>query len=907
MNRSFRAILSALLALTLLVLPRAQGAQEHYEDPELARAVTMGVGAFRRDDPQVTFAQFYEMLDRVVALSAPDSLEAWRAVTPEARLSSEPLDRFNGMFALFLAAESMGGEYMSLTTDWWILHQTIGEPWDGCQLHPLFGGLGQAETSLDGQHWQRDASAYFYAMGRASLYSGQLLFDYDPVSNSMRPDGPFLYTEALLAALRLYDSSSANFPVAQRWPSPADLELLERAGSRRQEILDSESMALDSVTGTTYYISNGGDDANDGKSPEHAWATLGRHNDGRWELQPGDAVLLERGGLWRGMLRCAKGVTYSAYGEGPKPRLYGSPEDGAAPGKWSLWYEQGDKKIWKFYRDISDCGGIVFNDGEGYASRVFSFWNGTQAMCTDELDRPFDIVQGLTRDLQFYSTFDMAAHQDEIGSDGNYWVHNVDSRGPLYLRCDEGNPGKLFRSIEFQACVVTDEQYPALGYTGIVTCGGDNVIDNLCVMYRSTMGLDRSGSNNNTFQNCEVGWIGGGSHILSYATSWGGYVPTSGECIRMEGVHNTTKNCYVHDGFDGGITVEFDSIFLLDPYCSDMTIQDNVIERCMSGILIGDHNDDRNDPVKRFGDMHILGNYILDSGYGWSCADGYDYTWGSEEYNGNAITLWDGPSYNDGIEIKDNILYRARFALVHMGTDAANRPNFSGNTYVQDNNGVIAYMLDEDQSVQARYTALDDAKTVDICKNGLGDRTAVVLPLSWKPDVAFPAPSQALLWTGAAAELQPPVVTVQGRAVQAEPDYAYRSDAGGSWHDGLPKAPGIYQVRARMPGGVDGDYAEDFLDLTVACFLRSGGEVRASFPLGTAQSGRVLAALYDEDTGRLLTVAPLSADGSGAVHGLSLPAPAGGPLRAKVFVLDALSTLRPLAEAGGYPVVDLPA
>lgn len=50
-------------------------------------------------------------------------------------------------------------------------------------------------------------------------------------------------------------------------------------------------------------------------------------------LKSGDAVFFERGGLWRGYLDCAEGVTYSAYGQGEKPRIYGSPENGADPNK----------------------------------------------------------------------------------------------------------------------------------------------------------------------------------------------------------------------------------------------------------------------------------------------------------------------------------------------------------------------------------------------------------------------------------------------------------------------------------------------------------------------------------------------------------------------------------------------
>ena len=51
------------------------------------------------------------------------------------------------------------------------------------------------------------------------------------------------------------------------------------------------------------------------------------------DLRPGTKVLFQCGGVWRGTVRARPGVTYAAYGSGDKPRLFGSPEDGADPAK----------------------------------------------------------------------------------------------------------------------------------------------------------------------------------------------------------------------------------------------------------------------------------------------------------------------------------------------------------------------------------------------------------------------------------------------------------------------------------------------------------------------------------------------------------------------------------------------
>jgi len=98
------------------------------------------------------------------------------------------------------------------------------------------------------------------------------------------------------------------------------------------------------VNAATYYVSNAGSDANDGKSPQKAWAALDRVNSA--VLAPGDKVLFRRGDQWRGSLSPKSGseagpVLYGAYGTGPKPVLLGS----VAKSKPEDWRQEGGN-IW---------------------------------------------------------------------------------------------------------------------------------------------------------------------------------------------------------------------------------------------------------------------------------------------------------------------------------------------------------------------------------------------------------------------------------------------------------------------------------------------------------------------------------------------------------------------------------
>lgn len=80
--------------------------------------------------------------------------------------------------------------------------------------------------------------------------------------------------------------------------------------------------------GKTFYVSNLGNDNNDGMSRATPWASLARVNEG--SFQAGDSILFERGGYWSGTLN-PKGsgsignpIVLSAYSDGAHPVIDGS-------------------------------------------------------------------------------------------------------------------------------------------------------------------------------------------------------------------------------------------------------------------------------------------------------------------------------------------------------------------------------------------------------------------------------------------------------------------------------------------------------------------------------------------------------------------------------------------------------
>lgn len=73
-----------------------------------------------------------------------------------------------------------------------------------------------------------------------------------------------------------------------------------------------------------YYVSNLGNDANNGLTPSTAWATIAKVNSSMASFNAGDSILFEKGGTFVGTLNVAKsGIIFSAYGSGNKPIITG--------------------------------------------------------------------------------------------------------------------------------------------------------------------------------------------------------------------------------------------------------------------------------------------------------------------------------------------------------------------------------------------------------------------------------------------------------------------------------------------------------------------------------------------------------------------------------------------------------
>lgn len=308
--------------------------------------------------------------------------------------------------------------------------------------------------------------------------------------------------------------------------SDADTDALDKLGDRLADMIKYNTDDITEATGTIYYVSNDGDDKNDGLTPETAWATLNKVNSA--PLNSGDAVLFNRGDGWRGYLFAKSGITYGAYGEGLKPVISYSM-DVKNGGKWM---ETDTENVWKFSERITaeDTGVLLFNNAEDYAD-------------LKELD-----------DLKANNQFAFSGIYSQKGIKDNY----------LYLYCDKGNPADVYESIEVtlagKSVVYMLQNTHDVTLNNLKLCGGNDTffatnLTNIKITY------------------CQNFWSGGNRN--SGGTRLGGGV---GAWLTCDGIY--IENCHIYQQFDAGVSPQYNGDSETTSIFKNFVTKDCLFEYC---------------------------------------------------------------------------------------------------------------------------------------------------------------------------------------------------------------------------------------------------------------------------------------------------------------------------------------
>ena len=406
------------------------------------------------------------------------------------------------------------------------------------------------------------------------------------------------------------------------------------------------------ISGCSYYVSNDGSDDNDGKTAENPWKTTERLTAAfkNGELCEGDGVFFKRGDVFRGGFECANGVTYSAYGEGEKPKFFSFFKNAADE---DLWKETDAKDVWEYTEDVSalDIGNIVF-EGKTCARKIYLSLEDDGTFTDARMNRKFSGYADITDDLSFWHD----------------WERDGEFTGKLYLKCTAGNPGKVYSDIEFT-------QRSSMFRVG----GKKNVtVDNVCICC-SNFGVSGE-CHGLTVQNCEFYWIGG-CYMLGarkytpsrkFQTPYGNGIEIYGEAQDF-----TVDNCYFREVYDAAMTHQCGGG---ERAINNRNVRyiNNVCEKCVYSVEIF-YGESPLENRSNYGCR--VENNILRDGGGFGHIARPDT--GVTALIRNGRTMMNTKDYI----VRNNIFDRSEEKIIQAGNDGASKAQYYDNIYVQYKDG----------------------------------------------------------------------------------------------------------------------------------------------------------------------------------------------------------------------------
>ena len=414
---------------------------------------------------------------------------------------------------------------------------------------------------------------------------------------------------------------------------------------RIDEILNSDSEItpedVKARGGTVYYLSSfRGDDRNDGLSPDRPWKSISMlwtyKAGGQLRLtkpRPGDGVFFERGSIYfperygQGQiitLDVVDGVTYGAYGEGPKPQFTHAVDFGItrsdenATGTWlaTEWPNVYvlDDDLHAFTDPVNgghsegSCSNIVINHGEYVGVRMApgrSYEGEGSPFSGSDTSRCFGKMCNGKEWFECGNT--------PMTDPGTVLTHNLEfihdpSEHKLYMYCDIGNPMKVFDDIK-----CSTDGYIMYGYSESSFRGAKGTrLDNLSILYSGTMGAMLSGDGL-IMSNCEIGWCSGSLSSVE-----------SGKEANGSSQNETVYNCYLHDIGDGPLSTQFGVDWDPDSkpkFIKNTEYYNNVIVSSGNAIESLCYNETQRDETGIYGknkqiNFHIHDNMFAYIGYG---------------------------------------------------------------------------------------------------------------------------------------------------------------------------------------------------------------------------------------------------------------------------------------------------
>lgn len=440
-------------------------------------------------------------------------------ITDNGRLSSAS-SALSGETVYLSAVANDGYYFKGFSTDSGITEDTFGKntaitmPTENVNIAPYFAEIIVGDCNSDGIVDILDlVKIKKYVAGNDT----DIVFENaDCNKNGTIDSDDIIYVKKIIMGIENADEDTT--PITGGYVNMNQTGGADAAANEMRTAIRSSTDNLQSE-GRVFYVSDAGNDSNSGTSINDPIKTIDRLK--QLSLSSGDTVLFKRGSVFRINSRydAVAGVKYGAYGDGEKPRIYGSEKNYAD----SLWSATEYNNVWKFplskvVPTSGDVGLIVFNCNQFVGTKQY-------------------YIEALKEDGYFYYDYDEQA---------------------VYLYCSQGNPSDVYSDIEIGRKM--NMILPASGVT----------IDNIGLFYTGAHAIACTENTSNLkITNCEIGWIGGSSHM---DTRYGNGIQLWNGCQNIE-----ITGCYIYQVFDAAITFQGDN---LQSEYKNINIRNNLIEYC---------------------------------------------------------------------------------------------------------------------------------------------------------------------------------------------------------------------------------------------------------------------------------------------------------------------------------------
>lgn len=318
-----------------------------------------------------------------------------------------------------------------------------------------------------------------------------------------------------------------------------------------------------SLHATDYYVSPTGNDNSNGTSTSTAWKTITRVNNSAFSYQPGDRILFQRGGTWRGEVimgtsgTAAQNITVGSYGSGAKPLIKGSElMSGWSQYSGNIWrtsvagpvdqvYVAGQRMTLARYPNSgwlrNSQGGGTQMQSNGL-TQPNNYWNGAVAVVRSS-SSSFDtlVISSYSNGTLHFTTptlnmgtdpwgFYITKKLSELDSPGEWYFDPVAHQ--LYLWAPNGNSPN-------------GQQVEAAVYRAGINCYWHRSylrVENLAFQHQRLAGVFNDGADHVTATGCDFSYLYHG--------------------IRSAGLNNTyTGNTFNHTYATGALIIDSNTLF----------------------------------------------------------------------------------------------------------------------------------------------------------------------------------------------------------------------------------------------------------------------------------------------------------------------------------------------------------